>query len=375
MPIRHGIFVNEPVDGARDIVDVATGVIGIVVTGDDADADLFPLNKPALVADVRSALSAVGDDGTIGPVLEAIADQTSPIIVALRVDHAADAGDQDDATVGAYGDYSGVYGLLAAESLLGVRPRVLGAPGLDSAPVAAALGTIAQKLNGMAYLYCADADSVEDAILYRENFSLREQMLLWPETTGGAGDTVARALGLRARIDEVTGWHKTLSNVAVNGISGLANPVFFDLQDASTPAGLLNDAPVTTIVRMNGYRFWGNRTCSDEPLFAFESATRTAQVLRDSISNGLVWAVDKPLTKGLVRDIVETINADFREKVAQGRLIGGSCWFDPSLNSANDLAAGKLVIDYDYTPCAPVEDLTLNQRITDKYYASFAAAG
>ncbi|MFY9349009.1 MAG: phage tail sheath subtilisin-like domain-containing protein [Sphingobium sp.] len=373
MPIRHGIFVNEPVDGARNIADVATGVIGLVATGPDADADLFPLNQPALVADVRSALSAVGDDGTLGPALAAIADQASPIVVVVRVEETVDPQDQDDATAGALADYSGVYGLLAAEQQLGVRPRILGAPGLDTAPVASVLGTVARNLNGMAYLYCDGCDSVEDAVTYRGGFSQREQMLIWPETSGGAGDAIARALGLRAHIDEVTGWHKTLSNVAVTGITGLAHPVFFDLQDSSTPAGLLNDAPVTTMVRMNGFRFWGNRTCSDEPLFAFESSVRTAQVLRDSIARGLVWAVDKPLTKGLVKDIIETINADFREKVAQGRLIGASCWYDPALNSENDLAGGKLVIDYDYTPCAPMEDLTLNQRITDKYYTSFSA--
>ncbi|WP_069337167.1 phage tail sheath subtilisin-like domain-containing protein [Sphingobium yanoikuyae] len=373
MPIRHGIFVNEPVEGARDIVDVATAVIGIVVTGDDADADLFPLDRPVLVADIRAALSAVGNDGTIGKALAAIADQASPVVVVQRVAEVADPGDQDDAVVGALADYSGVYGLLGAESLIGVRPRILGAPGLDTAPVAAAFGIVAKKLNAMSYLYCSGCEDVDDAILYREGFSQREQMLIWPDSTGWEGDIIARALGLRAQIDEVTGWHKTLSNVAIANMSGLAKPVFFDLQDSSTPAGLLNDAPVTTVVRMNGYRFWGNRTCSDEPLFAFESATRTAQVLRDSIAAGLAWAVDKPLTKGLVKDIIETIGADFREKIAQGRLIGASCWFDPALNSQGDLAAGKLVIDYDFTPVAPMEDLTLNQRITDKYYGSFSA--
>lgn len=374
MPVRHGIFVNEPVEGARDIVDVATAVVGIVVTGEDADADLFPLDRPALVVDVRSALLAVGDDGTIGPALAAIADQASPIIVVQRVAKAVAPADQDDEVVGALADYSGVYGLLGAESLIGVRPRILGAPGLDTAPVAAAFGIVAKKLNAMAYLFCSGAEDVDDAILYREGFSQREQMLIWPESTGWEGDIIARALGMRAQIDEVTGWHKTLSNVPIANMSGLAKPVFFDLQDSSTPAGLLNDAPVTTVVRMNGYRFWGNRTCSDDPLFAFESATRTAQVLRDSIANGLAWAVDKPLTKGLVKDIIETINADFREKIAQGRLIGANCWFDPSLNSQGDLAAGKLAIDYDYTPVAPMEDLTLNQRITDRYYGSFSAA-
>ncbi len=125
---------------------------------------------------------------------------------------------------------------------------------------------------------------------------------------------------------------------------------------------------------MNGYRFWGNRTCSDEPLFAFESTVRTSHALQDSIAQGLAWAVDKPITGGLVRDIEETINAYFRAHVAAGRLIGGRAWFDPANNSTVDLAAGKMTIDYDYTACAPAEAITLNQRITDKYYATLAAA-
>ena len=32
-----------------------------------------------------------------------------------------------------------------------------------------------------------------------------------------------------------------------------------------------------------------------------------------------------------------------------------------------------LVIDYDYTPVPPIEDLTFRQRITDRYFGDFAA--
>jgi phage tail sheath protein FI len=35
--------------------------------------------------------------------------------------------------------------------------------------------------------------------------------------------------------------------------------------------------------------------------------------------------------------------------------------------------AGKLTIDYDYTPVPPIENLTLRQRITDDYLVDFAA--
>ncbi len=74
--------------------------------------------------------------------------------------------------------------------------------------------------------------------------------------------------GLRAKIDEQTGWHKSLSNVGVNGVTGISADVFWDLQDPATDAGLLNQNDVTTLIRKDGFRFWGSRCLSDDPLFA-----------------------------------------------------------------------------------------------------------
>ena len=111
---------------------------------------------------------------------------------------------------------------------------------------------------------------------------------------------------------------------------------------------------------------------SSEPLFAFESAARTAQVLQDTIANGLLWAIDKPITAVLVKDILDTINAEFRKLQSQGRIIGAKATYDPAANPASSLAAGTIAIDYEYTPCAPAEAILLNQRITDRFYASLS---
>lgn len=369
----HGIKTNILTAGTRAIAALASGVIGLIVTADDADAAAFPLDTPVLVTDLRAALAKAGTTGTMKPSLEAIYDQASPILIVVRV--AEDELDQDTAVIGDAGSYTGLYALLAAESVCGVRPRVLGAPGLDTQAVTSALVTVAQKLRGMIYA-AGIGDTIADVVLYRANFSARELMLIWPNWSNGfAGDAVARALGLRARIDEETGWHKSISNVAVNGVTGISQSLFFDIQDETTDVSTLNDAQVTALVRSpaGGFIYWGNRTCSDEPLFAFEPAVRTSQILQDEIAQGLVWASDKPLTKFLIKDVLETINARIRSLVVQGRLIGGKAWFDPALNADADLAAGKLVIDYEFTPAAPLEGLTLNQRITDKYYADLAA--
>ena len=165
------------------------------------------------------------------------------------------------------------------------------------------------------------------AITYRENFSQREGMLIWPDFTGW--DTVAECrsngichrpvrFGLRAKIDEQTGWHKSLSNVGVNGVTGISADVFWDLQDPATDAGLLNQNDVTTLVRKDGFRFWGSRCLSDDPLFAFENYTRTAQVLMDTMAEAHMWAVDKPLNPSLARDIIEGIRAKMRSPGQSG---------------------------------------------------------
>lgn len=386
-PLSHGLKVNELTTGARPIMPVASAIIGLLCTATAAVGaptaaldEAFPLNTAVLVTNIRTAIGVAGTGGTLKPALEAIADQTSPIVVVIRVAEGAGAdaeailADQNLKVIGdtADGVYTGAQALLAAEGQLGVRPRIIGAPGLDTEAVVNALIPIAQKLRSMVYAQC-EGDTIVEAQAYAGDFGQRELMLLWPRFENAfAGDTVARAMGQRARIDEEIGWHKTLSNVVVNGATGLDRDVYWDLMDDDSDAGVLNGAKITTMIRREGFRFWGNRTLSSEPLFAFESAVRTTQILQDEIVAGLFWAVDKPLTRVLVKDIIETINGRFRRLIATGRLIGANAWFDPDNNPAEQLAAGKLVVDYDFTPCAPAEVIELNARITDQYYVSFA---
>ncbi|WP_448694539.1 phage tail sheath protein [Pseudomonas moraviensis] len=381
---HHGVRVVEINEGTRPIRTVATAVVGMVCTAEDADPLAFPLNRPVLLTDVLTASGKAGVKGTLAKSLDAIADQASPVTVVVRVAEGQDAAQTTTNVIGgvtAGGQYTGMKALLAAEAQLGVRPRILGVPGLDSLPVATELVLTAQKLRGFAYASAWDCDTVSDVIAYRENFGARELMTIWPDfvnwdtalNADAPASAIARALGLRAKLDEQVGWHKTLSNVAVNGVSGLSRDIYWDLQNPATDAGLLNAADVTTLIRRDGFRFWGSRTCSDDPQFAFENYTRTAQVLADTMAEGQFWAVDKPMHPSLVRDIVEGINAKFRELVRLGYLIGGECWYDEAANDKDTLKAGKLYLDYDYTPVPPLENLGLRQRITDRYLVDFAS--
>ncbi|MBK2548528.1 phage tail sheath protein [Klebsiella variicola] len=385
---HHGVQVVEINDGTRVISTVSTAIIGMVCTASDADAATFPLNKPVLITSVQSAIAKAGTKGTLSASLQAIADQSKPVIVVVRV--AEGTGDDAEAQTisniiggtAESGNYTGLKALLTAEAVTGVKPRILGVPGLDSLEVATALAPICQKLRAFGYISAWDCQNISEAMLYRKNFSQRELMVIWPDflawdTKANATETAwatARALGLRARIDQETGWHKTLSNVGVNGVTGISASVFWDLQESGTDADLLNEAGVTTLIRKDGFRFWGNRCCSDDPLFLFENYTRTAQVIADTMAAGHMWAVDKPITATLIKDIVAGINAKFREMKTAGYIVDATCWFDESANDAETLKAGKLYIDYDYTPVPPLENLTLRQRITDKYLANLVSS-
>jgi len=380
----HGISQTEVPSSTRVIATVATAIIGLVVTAPAADAALFPLNTPVKVTVLTDAIAAAGNDGTMKSALQAIADQVRTTVVVVRVAPGADAAATATNVIGsdANGIKTGMQALLAAEAQIGVRPRIIGAPGLDPENVAKALAAVAKRLRAMAYAGAVGVNR-QAVAAYRAKFTERELMLIWPDFTAPLGANgadvpsfaVARALGLRAAIDQTQGWHKTLSNVPVVGVTGLTKDVQFDIGDADSDAAILNGAGVTTIVRLNGeLRFWGNRTCAaTDSAFTFESATRTAQILGDSIVAGMIWAIDKPLTPSLAKDIVAEINEAFRALTRAGKILGAVAVFNPDKNPVASLKAGQLVIGYRYTPVPPLEALGLEQEISDEFLQDFAS--
>ncbi|AXF62441.1 hypothetical protein DVA43_24395 [Leclercia sp. W6] len=97
---HHGVRVTEINEGTRTIRTISTGIIGMVCTGDDADSEIFPLNKPALITNINSAIAKAGNSGTLKKALTAIADQTSPVVVVVRVEEGDDAATTTSNVIG-----------------------------------------------------------------------------------------------------------------------------------------------------------------------------------------------------------------------------------------------------------------------------------
>lgn len=127
---HHGVRVVEINEGTRSITTVSTAIVGMVCTGDDADAKMFPLNKPVLITDVLTASGKAGESGTLARSLDAIADRAKPVTVVVRVPQGETEEETTTIIIGAVTaeGKTGMKALLSAQTQLGVKPRILGVP-------------------------------------------------------------------------------------------------------------------------------------------------------------------------------------------------------------------------------------------------------
>lgn len=397
----HGVEVIEIDDGPRPIRTVRSSVIGIVGTAPDADETAFPLNTPVLIAGSRGEAAKLDTSelqtraGTLPNAVDLILDQIGAAIVVVRVDEGEAGAGQAAATlanvvggVAGDGSYTGVHALLAAQSALGVQPRILIAPGFTSDrpadpedetgntklanPVVAELLGIAERLRAV---IVADGPNTTDAAAtaYAEDWGSKRVYLVDPRVKVLRGTAIvsepasSAVAGLIAKIDNDRGFWWSPSNQNLNGILGTARAIDFAMGDPNSRANFLNEANVATIIREDGYRLWGNRTLSSDPKFAFLNVVRTADIINDSIMRAHLWAVDRNITKTYFDDVTESVNAYMRQLIGMGAILGGRCWPDPDLNSPASITEGKVWFNIDFTPPYPAEHVIFRSRIVNDY--------
>jgi hypothetical protein len=127
------------------------------------------------------------------------------------------------------------------------------------------------------------------------------------------------------------------------------------------------------ITQKNGFRLWGNRTTATDPLWMFLSVRRTADMIYESLEQALLWALDRPFSEQLLRDVRDTVQSYIDTLVARGALLGGQCWLDPELNTEAELRAGRVWMNYDLEPPAPMEHLVFQAFRNGAYYEDLLA--
>lgn len=363
------------VAGSGFSAGVVTSTVKQVPLSGGLDAAL-PLDTPVLVTK-RTEAARFGDTGTIPSALDAIWDQGGAWVVVVRVTDEGPLREEDTITniIGDGADGTGMHALVGAESVVHVTPRILIVPGYtDEVAVVAELIGIAERLRAV---IIADGPNTTDAdaITYRGNFGSERvyivdpQVKIWDTATNAEANQVAspRVAGIIAASDIERGFWWSPSNRLVNGIKGTARAVDFELGDAQSRANYLNENEVATIVRKDGYRLWGNRTCSADPKWAFISVRRTADMVHESLLRAHLWAVDRNITKTYIEDVIEGVNAYLAHLVAVGAILGGRCWADAELNTPDQIAQGKIYFDFNFTPLSPAEHITFRSRLVNDY--------
>ena len=172
---------------------------------------------------------------------------------------------------------TGLQAFLDARNAIKVTPRILAAPGFShELAVGTEMNSLAQRLKAVAIV---DGPNTTDAaaISARENYGSDRVYVVDPwvkvwdviQKKEVVQPTSARVAGLISKMDNARGWWWSPSNQVIDGIVGTARGVDFELSDVNCRANHLNEHEVTTIVHENGYRLWGNRTCSTDPKTAF----------------------------------------------------------------------------------------------------------
>ena len=393
----HGVEIIEINDGARPIQTVKSSVIGLVGT-----APQGPVNTPTLILGSRAkaveifgANDDANKDYTIPKALDGIFDQAGSMVVVINVADPSNpahltTGSLDPANItsadvvggvdGTTGQYKGVHALLAANSELGVTPRILIAPGFthdmpsgNANPVVSELLGIAENLRAVIIADLPNTNDT-DAIDYVGDFGSARVYPIYPwvKVLDSLGVIVeepasARVAGLIVKSDNERGFWWSPSNLVINGIVGISKPIDFVLGDVNSKANYLNENNIATIIQESGFRLWGNRTLSADPKWAFLQARRTADMINDSLLKAHLWAVDRNITKTYIEDVLEGVNNYLRHLKSIGAIIGGTAFADPELNTPDQIAQGKVSFDFDFTPPYPAEHITFRSKMTDDY--------
>jgi len=243
-------------------------------------------------------------------------------------------------------------------------------------PVVAEMLNIARRLRAM---IAADGPNTTKAaaVTYRQDWGSDRIMVIDPHVKVFKGastvvqPTSARAVGVQAYLDQTRGFWWSPSNQVLNGVIGTARPIDWAYGDADTEANYLNENHVTTVIRdyeNGGYKLWGNRVTSGDTLKLFWSVRRVHDMIIESIEVASLIFVDRPFSRQLLLDIAETVNAYLRSLRRRGAILGGAVWLDPELNTADQLAAGKLFVSYDAEGPAPLEHLVFEFNRNTGYY-------
>ncbi len=332
-----GVYVEEVPSGSAPIAGVGTstaGFVGLVPDGaamprqpDGTPYVLAPAGQPVLITNFTEFTSKFGEVATrvdsnsvLGHAVRGYFVNGGTRLWVVRVASLA-AGDKSDPIDDA------LAALETVDEVALVAAPIKPPDGIDAVRQKA----IREKLLG----HCerlqdrfAILDSAEevpavtaDAILTVRESTYGAIYFPWIDVTGN-GDFVppsGHLCGVYGRVDATRGVHKAPANEVVRGALGLKYRIGKPIQDELNPRGV-------NALRLfgNSIKVWGARTLKPGDEFTYINIRRLFNFLRESIDEGLQWAVFEPNTPDLWAKIVRNVSAFLETVWGSGALFGNT---------------------------------------------------
>lgn len=272
------------------------------------------------------------------------------------------------------GVYEGVHVLTSAHNLIGVKPKILIAPGFtQNVSVTQEMIGVAEELLAV-IIADAPGKNQRTANNFRYEFGSERVYIVepWVKYFNRYGNhdiqpSSARVAGLFNRVDNLRGgpWWSP-SNHIINGIEGISRPI------SPVEANLLNSHEVNVITRneTGGYKLWGNRTCATDPTYSFITSVRVTDLIEDALVQGIQFFVDHPINQAFFQSVTETINGFLRELANKQAILLGDedpAFVSPEDNSIAQIKKGEIVIHYRFGLMYPAEKILLKMTIHSEY--------
>lgn len=283
------------------------------------------------------------------------------------------------AYVAATGKRTGMELVTEGFNRFGADAKVVIVPEFDkTATSAAAMTTLADKLNGIAYINSPKGTSLSKALEGRGplgsiNFktSSDRAQLFFPYVIGTLGleSLAVHAAGLRMQVDVEQGYWWSISNHELKEVTGLEIGLTARVDDPQSETNRLNEKGITTVFNSygTGYRMWGNRLAcfpTTTHIKNFEVAQRTGDVIDEGIRRTALQYVDRPIDDALIDSLLETERTYFGTLPS---VVGFSVDLDYDYDLMDAFSKGQVPIKYDFTPKLPAERITNTSVMTRKY--------
>lgn len=371
----YGLAIQTVDNEPRPASWAEMSVIGLIGTAPDADTDAFPVDTPVhLFSNDTDALADLGMDGTLAPAIQLINSQlgdgiSAASIVIVRVTYNAD----DDTVISnIVGDglTTGVNAFLRAAAETGYTPRLIAAPGYTSQrtgsnanAVCAALPAVLAKLMAHAVV-SGPSLTLTDTLAWRATISSQRLIPVEPAVSmafdGGTitADLAGAVLGIAVRRDyERAGAPSgSWANQPIQGILGPAVAIPFSLTDPNTTGQAMLAENVGIVARGGlgadavadaGFVFVGTDNAGADDLWRMYNVTRTRDYIHLTLLATLRTYLGRfNITRQTVQAVMNTMDRLLSQLKAGGHILGYKVSFYADQNSADNIRAGRIRIDF-----------------------------